>query len=384
MKTKYIWWTVFLAAVLALSWFCWTTWKGQNGIVSLKVRNVPVAVAVKKLESQTGLHISVDKQLTGLVTLNVKNKSLPEVLDRIGKQAGARWSTVYAVYASDRALQPLESALRGEQKLEDAGWRQLAPALDAGPPMDMNLPDGAQVATRSIINKGGDPVSGGPDAAGGQPRRVIVTRGPGPGGGTATTVDEDVQVKAGDGPGGKRQVVVNAGGPDGASLPPGGHAMMMRSSGEPGSSVYRVFTKGANGEAIQEVWSPFELVMESKLDSNLSSDYSPEPTPQAAAELAKKVKGRWKTYYAMTKTAMGMNLTGLPGMNFGGRKMMAGGGKEIQFNAGTNVNGATLNMEQLTSNLEETVRKQKLEDLAKLTPEQRVQRARERAAMQKQ
>jgi hypothetical protein len=159
---------------------------------------------------------------------------------------------------------------------------------------------------------------------------------------------------------------------------------MMRSDGQQGAPVYKFVRRGGDGgpdSTIEETWSPVELVLESKLSSSLSGDFSQSATPEAAAEAAKQVKGRWKTYYAMRKSPMGIGLAGTPKMMSAVKEGAMGRAKEIHMGAGTNVHGANLNMEELGNNLEQMVRQQKLEDLAKLTPEQRVQRARDRAAL---
>ena len=132
-------------------------------------------------------------------------------------------------------------------------------------------------------------------------------------------------------------------------------------------------------------WSPVELVMESRLTSKLSGDFSEAATAEAAAEAARQVKGRWKTYYAMQKSPTGMNFSGMPMLMSRMNGGPQGSAKEARMAGGTNGGQVMPNVNALGSNLEEAFRRQKLEDLARLTPEQRVQRARERGlVMQKQ
>ena len=93
-----------------------------------------------------------------------------------------------------------------------------------------------------------------------------------------------------------------------------------------------------------EVWSPEELVMESALNDRLGEDRGETATPAAAAEVARKVKGQWTIYLAFRKSNMGIGFgpppTARPGFDPDKR------GPNDHF--------------------------------ARLTPEQRVQRARQR------
>jgi hypothetical protein len=90
-----------------------------------------------KIEQQTWKRILAEKVLDARITLHVKNKPLADVLDWIGEQAGARWSTLYAVYGTAGALRSLDTALRGNGQLETAGWAKIAPK----PPEDLQGPD---------------------------------------------------------------------------------------------------------------------------------------------------------------------------------------------------------------------------------------------------
>jgi hypothetical protein len=67
-----------------------------------------------------------------------------------------------------------------------------------------------------------------------------------------------------------------------------------------------------NADGRVEVWSPEELVLESSLTNRLGGEGGKAATAVAAAETARKVKGRWTTYLAFRKSAMGMALGGPP------------------------------------------------------------------------
>ncbi|HYT58891.1 MAG TPA: hypothetical protein VEL06_01895 [Haliangiales bacterium] len=273
MKTKYlVLGTGVLIAACGL-WFGRAAWRAHQQLVTLNVRNLPLADVLRKIERQTWKKIRVEKNLDARITLHVSNKPLSYVLDRLAEQAGARWSTLYAVYDSGRALKALDTALCGDGKLEPAGWTKLAPNPPALKPP-------------------------GPDEIGPHPHP-----GPAPG--------------------------------DSGPMAGQRGMMMFRHTGN-GATVMQ----NPNGQV--EFWSAEELVMESALYARLGSERSETATSAAAAETARKVKGRWTTYLAFRKSSMGMAgpPPGRPGLD--------------------------------------PVKRDPNDRFARLTPEQRVARARER------
>jgi hypothetical protein len=278
MKTKYLF--LGMGALLALGglWFGRAAWRAHQQIVTLDVHKVPLADVLCKIERQTWRKICAEKNLDARITLRVTDKPLAFVLDWIGEQAGARWSTVYAVYDSARALNSLDTALRSDGQLEPAGWTKLAPT-----PQDSKPPDADE-------------------------QRFVLRQVP------------------------------NSGPPGPPAALHGG--MMFQRSGN-GAMVIQ------NGNGQKEVWSPEELVMESALHPRLGGDPIEEATPATAAEAASKIKGHWTTYLAFRKSMMGMGF---------GRVPPPGKGPG-EFKHDPN------------------------ERFARLTPEQRVQRARERMKM---
>jgi hypothetical protein len=208
---------------------------------------------------------------------------LAYVLDRLAEQAGARWSTLYAVYDSAAALRALDSALRGDGKLGPAGWTVLAPKLP-----DLNETE---------------PKEAGP----------VLRRAPEPA-------------------------------PDGAGPVPGRLRMMVARRGPDGPVV---FAGGADGQV--EMWSPEELVMQTSLTNRLAGDHSQAAPLEAAAEVARELKGRWTTCLAFRKSNMGVGFAGPP-----------------QSRPGLGAATPSPN-----------------DRFARLTPEQRVQRARERLGFSK-
>src|SRR5205085_892907 len=111
MKMKHV--LIALAALLGVvgAWGTRLAWRAHKQIVSLNVRNAPLADVLRKIEWQTWKKIHAEKGLDARITLTLKDKPLAYVLDRVAEQAGAQWSTLHAVYDSRRALNKLKSAL---------------------------------------------------------------------------------------------------------------------------------------------------------------------------------------------------------------------------------------------------------------------------------
>lgn len=279
MKMKYL--LLGLCAVLALGgwWVGRMAWRAHRQLVTLDVRNMPLAEVLRKVERQTWQKIRAEKALDARITLHVADKPLAYVLDRLAEQAGARWSTLYAVYDSAAALKALDSALRGDGKLEPAGWTRIAPKLPS------------------------------PDEAGPNEPPLVFHANPNP----------------------------EAPGP----MPGERRMMMVRRT--PDGPV--VFAGGADGQV--EMWSPQELDLQTSLTGRLASDTNQAATAEAAAETARKLKAQWTTCVALRKSNMGIGFgappPGRPGLE--------------QARRGPN------------------------DRFARLTPEQRVQRARERQGL---
>jgi len=305
MKTKYL--LLGIGALLAAGtfWGGHVAWQIRHQLVSLDVRNMPLAEVLRKVERQTWKKIRAEQNLDTRITLHVKNKPLSYVLDRLAEQAGARWSTLYAVYNSPAAVKALDTSLRKDSKIESAGWTKVAPKP---PPMDELPPAAAQ-----IVGPKGMP--GGPGAAGGQRRMMVVRRGS-------------------NGP------VTFSGGPDGQ----------------------------------MEMWSPEELVMETPLSTRfVEQDLA--ATTKSAAETAKKVNGKWTTFLAFRKSAMGIGFRlssagGLGGL--GGLSFVRGSGGSGGTNIARGPGGSD-------SPRFDPMKHNPNDRFARLTLEQRVQRARERA-----
>ena len=128
MKAKHL----FLAIAVLLAagglWLARAAWRAHRQLVTLDIPNATLAVVLRKIEWQVWEKIRTEESLAGVhVILHAKDTPLPEVLDRLAKQAGADWNTLYAVYRGTRALKALDSALQGDGRLDPAGWTRIAP-----------------------------------------------------------------------------------------------------------------------------------------------------------------------------------------------------------------------------------------------------------------
>ena len=383
MKTKYLWLGIAGLSVVAGTWLGRVAWRAHRDLVTLHVRNAPLTEVIRKIERQTREKISVDKNLDRLITLDVKNKPLAEVLDRLAQQSGARWTTVYAVYDSKEALPKLESALHGDKKLEEAGWKTIAPNLnlngiEAGPGRG-----GGILMTNSLGADGGvTTIPGG--------GRIMVRPGTAADGNKPVMLTEDVDVIGGGGGGGGRvssDGTIETASEDGVRVTgtnQGGRIVRNRNQQGPIIRMVRRGRGGSQDSVEEEIWTPVEVVLESRLSPRLKEDFNASATEEGAAEAAREVKGRWKTYYALRKSQIGMDFAGMPGMAQKFRSGRPDSKVQVMESGGTNSGKLMGHAGPSSEDLAEAIRRQRLEELGKLTPEQRVQRAREQQAVVKQ
>src|SRR5260221_9935828 len=159
MKTKYLLLGFATLVIVATLWAGRVVWSINHQLVTLNVRNIPLAEVLRKVEWQTWKKIRAEKNLDARITLHLKNKPLSYVLDRLAEQAGARWSTLYAVYDSPRAVKSLDAALRADSKLEPAGWTKVAPKP---PAPDEMPPSGGEHFVGAQPSQGAPGANGGP------------------------------------------------------------------------------------------------------------------------------------------------------------------------------------------------------------------------------
>lgn len=340
MKARYV--LLWIGALVAGVWYGRAAWRAHRELVTLHVRNVPLRDVLRKIERQTWSKIRAEQDLDTRITLTVTDKPLSYVLDRLCEQAGGRWVTVHAVYGSARALEKLESAMRGDGKIEAAGWTRIAP----GP---LTLGTDGRVAPPEEQANG-----------------IIPAREAGrntslPPGAVVTTETEDVVMRGSGDPTGKAQSTLGMQRPT--------RVVVMRRGGA-----------GPDGAVEEEVWTPEEVVMESSLSGRPEVGRNLPPTPVTAGKLAKTVEGDWTTYLALRKARLGIGLTRMPGGHPAGRPIQVHRGPGPESHA-ENVKVAGEPPGPPALDLEGDLLRQRYAEFGRLTPEQRVQRARERQAL---
>jgi hypothetical protein len=343
MKSKYL--VLGIGALLAAGalWFGRSSWRARHQLVSLNVHQVPLAEVLRKVERQTGKKIRAESSLDARITLNVVDQPLSYVMDRLANQAGATWSTLYAVYSSPPALSALEAALIGNGKLGPAGWDKIAPNL---PKLD--LPGAGEF--HELPQPGPNPVM------------IPLDSKSLPGGVRIAT--EDVTVGA---PAGAKPETMGPGPGAGSHRP-----MMIRIRKQAGNAD--------STDVVEDVWTPEELVLESGLSVKLDKERANEASAEAAAKIAQSVGGRWTTLLAMSRSPLGMDLGGSFGPRLGSQ------GPRIRIRRGP-VGQSETNLDRLLEpggagqiDLEAAaVADQRNDPFANLTPQQRVLRARARA-----
>jgi len=381
MKTKLILLAVAGVLVVAGLWLAPSAWRAHKKLVTLHVRNAPLAEVIRRIERQTHETIRFDQKLDAKVTLDVKNKPLTEVLDSVSEQAGARWGKTYAVYSSERSLRSLESVLQGKSQLEPEGWTNLAPRFDgsilAMPPEFGSPGPGKIIMTSPGASNGKAPIlvdedikNGGTVTRNENGTVRTVTRmrgGPGegktikvgPGGGTTIETDDSDR---GPGPshGGGTLTVRRMAGPGGITT------TMMDGDGR-----VKVTRTSPDGTVLKEdEWSSERLVMEMRLSPQLGDAIPAKATPETAAQAARKVHAKYVTYYALDKPP----IPG-PGMMGG---LVRSTMRRVEHKGGTN----DLEMSgDIRARVEAEAKQRRLEELSK-SPEQQVQRARQKQEAQ--
>jgi hypothetical protein len=116
--------SLFILAA-ALVWLGRHIYRAHANLVTLRVHDMEVRRVISKLEWQTWERIVVNNQVGGHVTLDVKDVPLDEVLNIIGLQTDARWTRLYPIYSSGKAVVGLKKVVRGEIPIETSGWTNL-------------------------------------------------------------------------------------------------------------------------------------------------------------------------------------------------------------------------------------------------------------------
>jgi hypothetical protein len=375
MKTKIILGIAVLAVTGA--WFGLAASHRHHQLVTLHVRNAPLAEVIRQLERQTKQKIEFDRKLDAKITLDVKNSPLTNVLDSVAEQAGARWGRTYAVYSTEHALRRLEAVLEGSSELDAAGWTNIAPRFD--PSMFMPPPGFGSGPGKILLG----PPAGANVAVSGKPHMLV---------------DEDVRnVTPAQNSDGKVRIVTStaSGGGKIVRVGPGG-TVVQNDSSEPNSDAHprnvivrrtagpggatttimdgdgrvKVTKTSADGTVLKEdEWSSARLVMEDQLAAKLGDQLPKKATPDSAAEAAKKVRGKFVTYYALDKPPIAA-----PGSQ---REFARSAARRVKGSDGTNQLDLT---GDIGAQVEANAKQHRLDELSK-SPEQQVMRAREKQQM---
>ncbi len=335
---------ILLATVIAALFLTWVgrSFHGaRHNLVTLDVRNAPLPEVLAHLERQTRERIVADQRLDTKITLSVRRTPLPDVLDLVSQQAGAAWTQYHAVHSSPQALDQLVTALQQRTPLPSVGWTNIAPAFETPPlPSPQDLADAPHPGGRRVIVQNSGP--------------VIVRRGPGPDtpsapGEPAQTVDVDVR----------------------ADGPPGSPAVAGTAHARPTMRIVTM-SRAPDGQLVQESWTP-EVV---SLDTRLQSKWSGDPLPAANAAIAKNVatelKAKATTLYVLRKMPGGFSMP--PGLMSGHLGPDALRDTQTRTNAAGDVLAGSPDFESM-------VKRAQAETYTKLTPEQRVRRAQERQSI---
>jgi len=354
--------------VLVAAGFAWVgraVYRAKHNLVTIDVYHAPLASVIKQMERQTRETILASKDLDAKVTLALKNAPLEEALDRLGQLAGASWSKWHAVHGSDRALNQLEAALRDRTKLGDAGWTNLAPPeVDGGP-------DLSGFAGGLDVSPPGGPASGGKGAVVVTKRKPVMIKLD-----SKDIQNGDVEAALRDklkAAGGDDSVIAHAGGAlrqatvDVDVQATGGGSNVTVKAGGPAKRMRVVTrTRDGKGEVKEEIWSPEHVVLEQRLQSKLGDQTYADASEAVAREVAKKVNGRLTTLYVLRQSPGGFPFAG---------NMM----RRIHSVTGVGTNHAPGELPALPD-VEGVIRRAEAENYLRLTPEQRVQRAREKQA----
>ena len=108
-----------LLALLAVTWIAWQIYAGW-GLVTLDVRNEPVAKVLASISRQGGIDIASNLDPSTPVTLQVKRVPPVEALDIVAVRTDASWRLAYLGAPDDQAIDAALTAFRAGS--EAAGW----------------------------------------------------------------------------------------------------------------------------------------------------------------------------------------------------------------------------------------------------------------------
>jgi hypothetical protein len=108
-----------LLALFAAGWVAWNIYAGW-GLVTLDVRNEPVAKVLASISRQGGIDIASNLDPSTPVTLQVKRVPPVEALDIVAVRTDASWRLAYLGAPDDQSIDAALTAFRAGS--EAAGW----------------------------------------------------------------------------------------------------------------------------------------------------------------------------------------------------------------------------------------------------------------------
>ena len=340
---KKLWITLGLAAGIGImAWAGLAIHDARAGLISVHFKDTPLSEAIAVVSRKAGQSIVCDRAADTKITLALRRVPLADVLTEISKQTGGAWSKHHAVYTSKQSLSNLVTAFESHSAPAKAGWTNIAPTFQ--------LPEGMPAFDGAPPDLAGPGGSGG----GGGVRRIVVRQDSGP-----TLVHRTPPQGAKGSARGGDDVDIQVNGPGPGNAPHGG-----------GSMRVITMTTDASGKLVQDSWSPEEVLMETRLRPKLGDKKYEVPSLEVATEVATLVGGKTATIYVMRAMPGGAGLP--PGLLMGGGGH--GGQRRVILRSGDGSGPAGPDL----PNIETMVQKDRAENYTKLTPEQRVQRAKER------
>jgi hypothetical protein len=108
-----------LLALFAAGWIAWQIYAGW-GLVTLDVRNEPVAKVISSISRQGGIDIASNLDPSTPVTLKVKRVPPVEALDIVAVRTDASWRLAYLGAPDEKSIDAALTAFRAGS--EAAGW----------------------------------------------------------------------------------------------------------------------------------------------------------------------------------------------------------------------------------------------------------------------
>ncbi len=353
---------VLVASLLAAAGggvWAWQAWRhARLDLVTLRVRNEPLASVIRRMERQTRESIALDSRLDARVTLDLDGVPLADALQEVAERIGGLARATYAVFERRPALDRLAALIRAGTAPESAGWTNLSGSLGpSGMGADALQLDELPAEVREALARGDKQVrvlrDGGHEGGSGTPGEPGWDRAPGEAAGPSGSgqrrmeVVEDV-IRGGPEPavGGRR------GERAGRSSP--SRRVLVRASGE---------TVDGEGGLREFDLSPERLLLETRLVPALAGGTNDAVRfgPAAGApEIARRVRGQWARLFTLERSPV----PHLPGL-----RTMTGSVTGPPPGPGANLS-------ELAAS---EVRRGQYERLQRLTPEQRARAAGEGA-----